>query len=191
MASSANTKVYSKYSTTDYRDMIPLGDGIFIKSLLYGPEGLLRISVDVYDWQVDERDGKEKWVSLGYDKRKDNAKEGQGLWFTVRDWQGMKDEMEPFREKASRRFDPSVLPITTANFNPTLADATTNHCLMVVSDNGQTLFLIVGTRWTEGEVYIVCIYISIHVYINSHCMLGTSGGLLRFGNERGQCAEIL
>jgi hypothetical protein len=35
----------------------------------------------MYEWKLDEREGKshiEKWMSMGFEKREENAKEGQG-----------------------------------------------------------------------------------------------------------------
>jgi hypothetical protein len=43
-ANNPNTKVYSKYTGGQSRDMIPLGDGIFIRVTLHNT--LVRISID-------------------------------------------------------------------------------------------------------------------------------------------------
>jgi hypothetical protein len=75
-------------------------------------------------------------------------------WFSIQQWDGMKKAIEQFREPEDRQFADVDLPITTENFDPALNRANTNHCLLVAREKGNTIFVVVGTKWTEGSKFV-------------------------------------
>jgi hypothetical protein len=77
----------------------------------------------------------------------------------------MKKAIERFREPKDREFSDVDLPITTENFDPTLNRANTNHCLLVAREKGNTVFVVVGTKWTEGSKFLFCF--ANHMYFFS------------------------